>query len=548
MTRSFQRHIFIACICLFIAMPFILQQKKANIADLIDEIAGRYQFDKQGIPIILTVYVKDGTLMVDEPRYPHARMEPIDLDRLEFRAKHEKGLYGFRFFRNKTGKITESQWTVGIRKHPGFKVEEGRLPSQLTLNQLQEDFQQLRRAMEHMHPALYDYTSKQDFDRIFKQKYKILDGSTRLEGAFRIFSTLTAQIGCMHSAIWMPKGYWDNTPGKLFPIKMKFIGENVYAYSSYHETDSIPTGARIISINGKPIEDILKDLKTVISADAYSDNYKKFRLSFRFPLIYSLFYGHPDSFSVVYEPSGDKTQKRAIIHPVPTKRIWGHMIEPRDLDLNFKEESNTAIMTIPDFDYYKNQDKFFGFVDKAFGQIDQKRINNLIIDLRKNNGGDPFCAAHLFSYLIPKPVPYFSKPYGRYARLAEPIPIKEKCFKRDLFILIDGGGASTTGHLLGLLKYHKIGTLIGEETGATFTCHDAHRSFVLRHTRFQVGIATETFASAVQDLPKDRGILPDSIVYQTPEDLADGKDTVLEYALRLIELNHSRKLVNNPVR
>ena len=112
--------------------------------------------------------------------------------------------------------------------------------------------------------------------------------------------------------------------------------------------------------------------------------------------------------------------------------------------------------------------------------------------------------------------------------------VLEPGFKGKLFILIDGGGASTTGHLLGLLKYHKIGTLIGEETGGTFVCHNAHNSFQLKHTRFQVTVATGTFASAVKDLPKDRGILPDILVYPRPEDFAAGKDTILEYALSLI--------------
>ena len=160
-------------------------------------------------------------------------------------------------------------------------------------------------------------------------------------------------------------------------------------------------------------------------------------------------------------------------------------------------------MTIPHFAYYNDHDKFYRFVDGSVAEIEKKGIRNLIIDLRRNNGGDPFCAVHLFSYISHKAVPYFSKPYGRYARLAEPVPLRENHFKGKLYVLIDGGGDSTTGHLLGLLKYHKIGTLVGEETGATYICHDAHTSFLLKHSRFQVSVATGTFASAVQSLPQD---------------------------------------------
>jgi C-terminal processing protease CtpA/Prc len=216
------------------------------------------------------------------------------------------------------------------------------------------------------------------------------------------------------------------------------------------------------------------------------------------------------------------------------------MRESMALAFDIRENISTAIMTIPDFAYYDAREKFYGFVDGSFAEIKNKGIRNLIIDLRRNNGGDPFCSVRLFAHIAHEPVPYFSKPYGRYALLAKPVPLRENRFKGKLYVLIDGGGASTTGHLLGLLKYHKIGTLVGEETGATYVCHDAHNSFQLKNTRFQVSVATGTFASAVQNLPKDRGILPDIPVSSTPQDMAAGKDTILEYALSLIQNRDTR--------
>jgi C-terminal processing protease CtpA/Prc len=238
---------------------------------------------------------------------------------------------------------------------------------------------------------------------------------------------------------------------------------------------------------------------------------------------------------VVYQKPGEETEQKAVIQPVPTQRIWKNMIEPRDLDLEIREDKSMAIMTIPHFAYYRDHDKFFGFVDGSFAEIEKRGIKNLIIDLRRNNGGDPFCAVRLFAHIAHEPMPYFSKPYGRYALLADQIPLMENHFKGKLYVLIDGGGASTTGHLLGLLKYHKIGILVGEETGATYVCYDAKNSFLLKNTRFQVSVATGTFASAVQGLPLDRGILPDIRVDPTPQDMAAGKDTVLEHTLSLIQ-------------
>jgi predicted O-methyltransferase YrrM len=405
--------------------------------------------------------------------------------------------------------------------------------SDFSPEELQADLMELREAMERLHPALYDHTTREEFDRLFDSGNRALSGSADLERAYQIYASLMAKIGCCHSSVWMPGGYWNNLPGRLFPIKLKFLGNRAFAYDSYSAADTLPTGSEVISINGKSMGEILGSVKSVVSADAYSEGYKNYRLGFRFPLIYSLFYGHPDSFSVTFTPPGGNGQEEKIIKPVPTNRIWGHIGGPGRLDIDIREEKNAAVMTISHFAYYSNHDKFFGFVDDAFERIAQSGIKHLILDLRGNSGGDPFCSSYLFAYLAREPVPYFAGPYGKYTSLAEPIELKKNHFTGRLFILIDGGGASTTGHLCGLLKYHELGTLIGEETGATYFCHDGHENLNLKHTRLQVSVATGTYAAAVQGLPKDRGIIPDIPVLHKPEDMTCGRDTVLEYALGL---------------
>ena len=44
-----------------------------------------------------------------------------------------------------------------------------------------------------------------------------------------------------------------------------------------------------------------------------------------------------------------------------------------------------------------------------------------------------------------------------------------------------------------------------------------------------------TYAAAVQDMDKTRGILPDYTVEQTYRDFLNSKDTVMEYTLELIK-------------
>jgi C-terminal processing protease CtpA/Prc len=215
---------------------------------------------------------------------------------------------------------------------------------------------------------------------------------------------------------------------------------------------------------------------------------------------------------------------------------------PLDFTLDFEvlEPRDTALLTIRSFVYYENPEKFNDFIDEVFAKINRLKIKNLVIDLRNNGGGNPFCTSHLFSYLIHVPIPYFADKYRRYGRLACPILPAVKAFQGQLVILINGGCFSSTSHLCALLKYHKIGTFVGTEAGATYTCNGATREIKLSNTKAIVVISRRPYAVAVDGFPKDQGILPDHRVMPLIDDLIQGRDVQKEYALRLIDRSSSQ--------
>ncbi len=210
----------------------------------------------------------------------------------------------------------------------------------------------------------------------------------------------------------------------------------------------------------------------------------------------------------------------------------------KEKELSLKElpEYNTAILTINTFSYYSEVDMFQSFIDSTFQLIKDKKISNLIMDLRGNDGGDPFCSSYLFSYLEPKPLPYFAEPYGKYTPLADPIPLSENHFNGKLYTLIDGRCFSTTGHFTSLLKYHKIGKFVGSETGATYTCTGNVMYPILKNTKLFVGTArVNRYSTAVSNMDRTRGVLPDYEVVKSQQDIIENKDAVFEYAISLIK-------------
>ena len=416
-----------------------------------------------------------------------------------------------------------------------FKQQSSSLKEKYSVKELQEDFLQFRRHIEETFPCPYEFTSKESFDRSYQNQYEKIDRPMSLLEFYRLLAPLKGNIGCGHAHLDYPAEYRNTVQNHKFPLILKFLENRCYVIKDLNENPSLPLFSEILSINGIGIDSISETLKSEISADGNNRFSRASALETCFQYYYANHFGAPKEFRIEYRTDENGDIREAVIPAIPCSGINYSNKEPKDLDVQVFPKKNTAVLTIDSFIYYEDKNKiFFSFVDKAFSRIKDENIENVIIDLRGNGGGDPFCASYLWGYIEREPCPYFSKPYGKYAELSEPIEQADNHFAGELFILIDGSNFSTTGHFCSLVKYHGRGTFIGTETGSTYTCNAAVRVFPLKNTKIGLKIATGSFAAAVKGFPKDRGIIPDHIVETKIEDLKNGKDTVLDFALNLI--------------
>jgi hypothetical protein len=400
--------------------------------------------------------------------------------------------------------------------------------------ELQEDFYQLRSVMEDSHPALYVFTSEADFDSLYEARLGLIDRSMTVDEFYTIVAPVVARIGCGHSRLWMPEGHWSRAPAKFFPLRLRFLGGKAYAVKYYGRRELLEPGSEIVGINNVPMGEIVATLMEGISGDGFNKGYRLDRLQRRFHLLYARNYGYPDEFRLLYRPHRGGDLQERLLSPVSLALI-GHQLPPRSL-LTFEilERESVAVITINNFDYYGDNERFRQFTDSAFARIDELKIRDLILDLRDNDGGDPFASSYLLSYLAPQQITYFAKLYGQYFSLATPLPEQEKRFTGSLYTLTNGRCFSSTGHLCALMKYHNIGTFVGSETGGTYTCNDAVKITTLENTQLQAQIARASFMVKVRGMRRDRGIEPDHEVHPRIQDLVKGTDTVKEYVLRLL--------------
>jgi hypothetical protein len=412
---------------------------------------------------------------------------------------------------------------------------------------LKADLTGIKEQIIRTHPAPFLFTSKERFDSIFDHQMKMINHSISIGEYYLIAVPLVEALHCGHSWLGLPDNYLTATGDTtiFFPLGLDFISNRAYASIRDGSESVIPSGAEILSINGIQMEDIIGTIKKYVFADGFSDPAKVAAFGYGFNDIFALLYGTRRGYDVTYMEYGKNVPQSKHVDAVTRYQSWNHPSglnsgynpNRRPLLLNILPDKRVAVITIRTFAYYDNRDLFNNFIDSAFYQVKKAGVSSLIIDVRGNRGGDPYASAKLLSYLEREPMPYFAKPYDGYIALAKPIQLaNHNTFEGNVYVLIDGACFSTTGHFCALLRYHKRGTFIGEETGGTFECND-NSSIITTHAGLKLSLPHTTYTTAVKDMQRDHGILPDYLVIPKIDDLLKGHDTVLDFAFELIQGN-----------
>ena len=226
--------------------------------------------------------------------------------------------------------------------------------------------------------------------------------------------------------------------------------------------------------------------------------------------------------------------------------------------------------------------RFRSYLDEVFPKIDSSEIQHLIIDLRDNYGGSDPNGPYLFSYLAQTPFRYFNR-YETRAGLSEEelnrigccisseevdfikavsttdgngqmlltnfeqsgfqdpstlISPKSNAFRGQLYLLVNGGSFSVTADFCSLVHDRKRGIVIGEESGGGYYGNTSgmNKLLLLPSSGLRANINFIKFvnhrSAALGTF--GRGVLPDHTVKPSQQDIAEGNDPELAFALKLI--------------
>jgi len=410
------------------------------------------------------------------------------------------------------------------------------------------DFTIFRDYMERTHAGLYRYQNKKQIDQLFDQGLQSIKGPMEKLEFGKIIMQIISQIHDGHTGTNLSsmilKTYRDST--KLFPLLLYF--DHRGAYVRCGKLSSLPMGTEIIAINGQKIAQIRKVLYTLLPSDGKSESKKRHTLNNgAFAFLYRLFFGDSNSFSITYKTTNGKTIKGQINAAILKDfdcEIGPNPPKGKELQLSYPD-SHIALLTIKTFDQSRlaqaNLD-FPKFLESSFKELKERKIEQLIVDVRGNGGGFNEYGPLLYAYLAKENFAYFKAVYqaidpnpiqgNRLTQIQEPKPNR---YDGEVIFLTDGLTFSTAADFCAIAKSNNRGKFIGEETAGAYQGNNSGKTLKLElpNTKIQIVIPKYRYVNAVKRTRYfERGVMPDHVIIPSLTDITEQRDVQLNYALK----------------
>lgn len=463
---------------------------------------------------------------------------------------------------------------------------------------LREDFKILKDAIVKIHPGIYRYQTPESFEKLSAEFESKLDRNFS-EGEFFIFiSQFTNRIFCGHT---YANPYNQNSllrerlfGGKTYlPFYFQIVDGKIIVTENASDAN-LSKGSEIRKINNITSKKIIETLFGVTKGDGRNtvahriqsieltrfeaERYALF--DWFFPLFFSL---KDEKFSI--EAVDYKTKKQmkfetaAMTKAVRTAEMEKRYGKTPTYDDGWKFEvldDNSAYLKIDNSITWRlKKIKFKEFLANAFAELRAKNVQNLIVDLRGNGGGDTDVGSELSSYLAKEILPEYidgkrlvrnvepQKELAKYLdtysdklknqlqngvssniyRKAEngffeilpnentsnypKISPYKNNFTGKTFIISDASNASASFQFLEYAQKNKLAEIVGQTTGGNKQGINGGNYFFLNLPNSKIEIDIPMYFRSPLTLQKDESIIPDILVKRQPEDIGNNFDREL---------------------
>lgn len=468
----------------------------------------------------------------------------------------------------------------------------------LTKNDAAEDIELYFEIIDQQHGNPYQFISRSEFRELIDQTITELPNVITFKDFDILLSKLNNKIRCGHTVVSLDTETLKaaNDQAQFFPYPIRIIDDS---YFIDFEDGNLPLGAELISINGNPVQSMTEELSELTVTDGFSATKPIRDIESRFGYYYFLKYGASRVFEVAFKTPSGENLTQTIEGIEGNKMLANNYYRPvyklneryyHFTHLDAIDSLQTLVLTLNTFQ--ANPDWFFKQLASRYNEESNEfDFENLIIDLRLNEGGDRRILNFLYEFMgggqLVDPSKTFVRTQdieladylvaingansstdvvenaGSYLKehfnLAEAngyagttqnwhdqfdlgIHWEGKAFNGNIYVLTSGKTFSAAADLARILSSMDNVTLVGEETGGGHNGRTANMllnySLPNTQTMLQVPVIYEEFIN-VSNNSEGRGTFPDHLVTQSYSDLLNKKDSAFEFTLQLISQSPS---------
>lgn len=428
-----------------------------------------------------------------------------------------------------------------------------------TPDAIKADIDSLVSTILKLHPAPFERMDSTLFvSKIQNLKSSIKEPRSANE-LYLELAPIVSELKDGHTSLMQGDDY--NIQKLIFPILIYIKNGRMFVRKDC-SGNNIVVGSEIIEINHESAKKVVKNLLQYHSGEFL--RFKQASLEATFPYSYKKVYGENSNYTVKIKKKLCKTSEYDLNSIDIEKYNENHFFKPS----TFYIKDDVAVYDLRNF----YAEDFKEITDSLFAEISRKGAKNLIIDIRKNGGGNSELGDYLLSYLTKKKYRQFDAAimnctakdsYVEMLKEAYPHMIdslnrflekqitkqgnmyvmnieyaeqreQKNFFEGNIYLLTSHSTYSSAAAFAATFKCYRIGTVVGQETGQPSIASGNIVMYRLPNTGLQCGISNMYYVMACGN-SKEHGILPDFAVTESERDIINGKDTALEFVLSNIK-------------
>lgn len=415
----------------------------------------------------------------------------------------------------------------------------------LSSDLMMTEFNYLLEKILEVHPDPKRNLNQTSWNELIVETERKLEKPLQTTEYFYVIQSFVSKIEDSHTYV-----YPSTIESRVLPLEFQWVGGELIVTDS--SAENINRGDKLTHIEGKDIKEIMDLVRDIISSENEYWTKHLSRQFIRLEMFLSEILTVKGDYLAVTVSNTDEHTKNINVNwmnvdkPKPkqsslNEEAWyGYELkQPNNIGYYYLNESNVTV------EYEQSVRDFFK-------EVAEQQLENIIIDLRKNGGGNSGVVDVFIRHI---PVNTY-KNFGMFTRFSEPASIQrgyeqvdgyyeqppsivqnyhlKPTFYGDVYILVGNGTYSSANMFATLFHDSGLAKIIGEPTGNAPSSFGDILHFSLPYTGFDLLISHKEFSRPNSSLDNYNSLYPDIIVEIKKEDIIKQKDGQLHRVKNII--------------